>query len=497
MMKKRSILTKICALLSVFTIGASAGCSVLEELAGGLLGGASSTTSESLENSQTSEKPVTSEKEETSEKPTTSETPETPEDPGTSEKPETPEEPDTPVTPEEPEKPSNTLTITAPTGEVYPYIDDVKDYLMAGEGAIAKDYYKGQRNQYAPVEIKWTVTGKGARKFLVEYATKADYSDATQVEVTASTRSIEVYNLYKGTTYYVRITAFGANSVVLATEEGTFKTTDLGPRFMRIDDVCNVRDLGGYTTADGKTLAQGIAYRGGHLVPPEGYTNTITQESLAYMSEVMGIKSEIDFRTAREAGFEGGSYISGASLTYITLNGYESTFTYTKEYKQFFTMLADESNYPVYMHCTGGADRTGSVVFLLHTMLGVSDLECLQGYELTSYSIYGLRDTKVDIVNNKANAYKESWTNFMAKLDTYAGATRQEKVETWMKTVVGISQEQIDKIKAIFYGEIEVAGKTFTPEENEMPMIPVAERKGANKQCSDMVEAWAVQKKKD
>ena len=175
----------------------------------------------------------------------------------------------------------------------------------------------------------------------------------------------------------------------------------------------------------------------------------------------------------------------------------KSTFNYTKEYKQFFTMLADENNYPVYMHCTGGADRTGSVVFLLHTMLGVSDLECLQGYELTSYSIYGLRDTKLDTVNNKTNEYKNYWENFMAKLDTYAGATRQEKVETWMKTSVGITQEQIDKIKSIFYGETVIEGKTFINDEDEMPLVPLAQKKSVNEQCADMVEAWAVQKKKD
>ena len=512
MVKKRSILTKICALLSVFTIGAATGCSVLEGIVGGVTGQSSSTSSGNSELSGSSEnsdigeepedpgKPEDSAPDEPNEPelpdiPNTPETPDEPETPDTPVTPDEPEIPDTPETPDTPVAPTNTLTITAPTGEVYPYIDDVKDYLMAGEGAIAKDYYKGQRSQYAPIEIKWTVTGKGVRKFLVEYATKADYSDAITEEVSASLRSIEVYNLYKGTTYYVRVTALGSNSAVLATEEGTFKTTDLGPRFMMVDDVCNMRDLGGYTTADGHTLVQGIAYRGGHLMPAGGYNNQISDAGIAYMSEVMGIKTEIDFRTSGEAGFEGGSYIPGATLTYITINGYNHTFDYDDEYYQFFSMLADEDNYPVYMHCTGGADRTGSAVFLLHTMLGVSDLECLQGYELTSYSIYGLRDTKVETVNNKANAYKTYWEDFMTKLDSYAGNTRQEKVETWMKTVVGITQAQIDSIKSIFYGETVIEGKTFTPDEDEMPLMPFAEQKSVEKQYSDLLSAWAVQKK--
>jgi protein-tyrosine phosphatase len=382
------------------------------------------------------------------------------------------------------------------SGEVFPYIDNVQTYLEAGEGAKVSEHYQEVNSQWAPVEIEWEWTTTGARKFRVEYATKKDFSDALSVEVGATKRKAELYNLYKSTTYYVRVSALNGKGEAIETQEGEFYTTDLGPRFMKVDEVYNVRDLGGYETADGHTLAQGIAYRGGHLLPPKGYTNRITEEGLEYMSEVMGIKSEIDFRTSGEAGFEGGSYIPGATLNYITINGYNHTFDYDDEYYQFFSMLADEDNYPVYMHCTGGADRTGSAVFLLHTMLGVSDLECLQGYELTSYSIYGLRDTKLETVNSKENVYKTYWENFMAKLDSYAGNTRQEKVETWMKTVVGISQEQIDKIKSIFYGETVIEGKTFLSNDEELPLVPFSVNKSISKQCTDMVAAWAVQKKK-
>ena len=187
-----------------------------------------------------------------------------------------------------------------------------------------------------------------------------------------------------------------------------------------------------------------------------------------------------------------GSVIPGATLSYVTLNGYGDTFQYDDEYKAFFTMLADENNYPVYMHCTGGADRTGSAIYLLHTMLGVSDVECLQGYELTSFSTYGLRDTQYT-----GAEYKGYWDAFMEKLDTYAGSTKQEKVETWMKTVVGISQAQIDKIKAIFYGEIQIEGKSFTSDQDELPSVPLAAKKSVSAQYSDILAAWAVQKKKN
>ena len=489
-MKKRSILTALCALLGALTVGAS-GCSALE----GILGGSSAS-----ESSVKVESPASSEKEsstpETSEEPESS-TPETSEEPESS-TPETSEDPEssTPETSETPEENPETQNLSVITsGEVFPYLDSIKGYLQAGAGAVVGDYYQNVSSQWAPVKIEWKWTATGAGKFLVEYATKADYSDAIAVEAGARDRSSEVYNLYKATTYYVRVSAFTRKGELVEKQEGEFYTTDLGPRFMKVDDVRNVRDLGGYTTTDGKTLAQGIAYRGGCLtIPPNnGQMNQISEAGKAYMSDVMGIKTEIDFRTAQEAGItlEQGSVIPGATLHYLTLNGYGEIFKgwYDGEMLQFFTMLSDENNYPFYIHCTGGADRTGTVIYLLHTFLGVSELECLQGYELTSFSSYGLRDTK-------SGGYKESWDAFMEKLNAYAGNTKQEKAETWMR-LIGVTQSQMDKIKAIFYGEVEVSGKTFKPAEDELPIIPIAEKKALNEQYSDLLAAWAVQKKED
>ena len=465
---KKTILTKVCALLSVFAIGATTGCDALSAIL------SSPSVQENSEVSEVASEPLG--------KPENSEKPETSEDPGTSETPETPDE-----------EPELAVFLNLPTEAVVPYQDTIYNYLTAGAGAKVRDYYQKMDTQAKPVSISWTFSGspREARKFRVEYATMSNYADAITVETESKNRSIEVYNLYRGTRYYVRVTALNKDGVaVYNVAEGSFVTTDVGPRFMMVDGVCNVRDLGGYTTVDGKELVQGIAYRGGHLMPAGGYTNQVTDAGLAYMSDVMGIKAEIDFRTPGEAGFDGGSYISGASLTYVTINSYAPTFNYDDEYYQFFSMLADENNYPAYIHCTGGADRTGSVVYLLHTMLGVSDVECLQGYELTSFSTYGLRDTQYT-----GAEYKGYWDAFMEKLDTYAGNTKQEKVETWMKTVVGISQAQIDKIKAIFYGEIQIEGKSFTSNQDELPIIPFSAKKSVKAQYSEMLAAWAVYKK--
>ena len=164
------------------------------------------------------------------------------------------------------------------------------------------------------------------------------------------------------------------------------------------------------------------------------------------MSDVLGIKTEIDFRNQTEAGGHTESPIPGASLSYVTLGGYADAFgRYKDAYRDAFLMLADKDNYPIYMHCTGGADRTGTVSFLLNALLGVSELECVQDYELTTFSTYGARNTK-------RGTYAAYYQEFREKLDAFDGDTLQKKVEAYLLSI-GLSETDIANIKAIMYGE--------------------------------------------
>ena len=51
-----------------------------------------------------------------------------------------------------------------------------------------------------------------------------------------------------------------------------------------------------------------------------------------------------------------------------------------------FLAFADSKEKPVYFHCWGGADRTGTVGFLLGGLLGMSYTDLIIDYELTSFS---------------------------------------------------------------------------------------------------------------
>ena len=250
-----------------------------------------------------------------------------------------------------------------------------------------------------------------------------------------------VNNLFKAQTYYVKVMADGTS----LTAEASFTTTDLGPRVMTVDGVYNVRDVGGYFTASGKTTQQGLIYRGGALSPSSDYPNVrITESGIATMAEEMGIRTEIDFRNSAEALGVTESCIPDAELIYCTLGGYDSgIINYAESYKKVFQLLARPENYPVYYHCTGGADRTGTVSYLLGALLGMDEADLIRDYEFTSFSLYGERNSKTT---------KYAFQGLCDLIDSYAGDTLAEKAESYLMSI-GVTADEIFNIRAIMFGE--------------------------------------------
>ena len=378
----------------------------------------------------------------------------------------------------------STLMITAPKGEVFPYLDRARKYLEAGSGANVGKRFEHIKNPQIPITLKWSTTDESITHFMVEYATQSDFSDAISVQVDFPSTSFDLYNLYKSTTYYVRVTSYTGDEEI-AQGESSFITTDLGPRVMNIDGIYNVRDLGGYKTSSGETTVQGLLYRGGSLIPADVYESNLTEIGKTYMSEAMGIRTEIDLRTPSEARNDGGSPIPNANLFYVTLGGYaDSMINWKGAYRRLFSILSNESNYPIYMHCTGGADRTGTVSFILNALLGVSELELIQDYEFTSFSVYHLRSTM-------GGDYKEYFTEWMATFNSYEGDTLSQKAESFLLSA-GVPQAEIDNFKAIMLGkETETmisADPTFTQNIDEEFSILIARSKSPKKLTMNGVE---------
>ena len=114
---------------------------------------------------------------------------------------------------------------------------------------------------------------------------------------------------------------------------------------------------------------------------------------------------------------------------------YDGIFTdYGKEkIRMVFADLANPDNYPIYLHCTYGCDRTGTICYLLEALLGVSRGDCLKDYGLSNLNI-----ANIQVIENG--------------LKSYEGDTLKEQVESYLLSC-GVSEYQISSIRNIFLGD--------------------------------------------
>ncbi|MBO6055211.1 MAG: tyrosine-protein phosphatase, partial [Oscillospiraceae bacterium] len=106
--------------------------------------------------------------------------------------------------------------------------------------------------------------------------------------------------------------------------------------------------------------------------------------------------------------------------------------------KEIFHDLANRENYPMYMHCTYGADRTGTIVFLLQGILGVNEEDMIKQYALTGFS--------------RKSATTDGVNPFFGGLEGVAGDTINDKIESYLVETVGVPRADIESIRGILLG---------------------------------------------
>ena len=321
----------------------------------------------------------------------------------------------------------------------YSYNASARAYLTA-ENPTVDDYAVLMTDSAQDIKIVLECPVEGA-KFKVEYGTRADYSDAVTVNTTG--KSIAVNNLLRNTKYYVRITAT-ANGITRQAES-SFKTADIGPRVMTVGGITNVRDLGGYETSFGKTTLQGLAFRGAQL-DIKG-TSRLTAQGAELLGTDIALGLEIDLRTASETGGLTKSVVTSAKYLNSRIGSYTAAFSSDQKelFRQIFASYADVNNYPIYVHCVYGADRTGTVCYILNALLGVDEKTLIQDYEFTTFSDAGLRSAAT-------NAEMKA---FLSSFCALSGDTPAEKAENYLLSI-GVTSEEISTIRGIFFGEIPI-----------------------------------------
>lgn len=282
---------------------------------------------------------------------------------------------------------------------------------------------------YKPVTFSYDLKGASGK---LRYSESEELSNAVELTLDADKRSVDIDNLKTGTRYYYEVTVDGKSY------RGSFKTA-ASTRFLKVDGLSNVRDIGGYTTQDGKTVKQGMIIRGPEIDGLIETSYAIPGESIRNMMDTFGFVYDMDLRADYLFPTDFTSYF-GADVKHSFYNAqaYEMIFDPASygSLKRIFSDMAKAENYPMYLHCTYGADRTGTVVFLLQGILNLSENQMINEYQRTGfystkYAISTQYETIIEGVKNKS------------------GDTLQEKIVSFLIEDVGVTVAEINAIRNI------------------------------------------------
>ena len=313
--------------------------------------------------------------------------------------------------------------------EVWLCTDAMKKYYQ-GEISLLQAV-QSKAGAYAPLQFKYRMQNAASAQLLL--SENEDYSDSAKYELDVTADQLTIDNLKTATTYYFLVVAKDKNGKTHA-DGGEFTTADTN-RLISLPGMYNVRDIGGYQTADGSRVKQGLLYRGSEL---DGLVNG--KYFLTDLDAIapLGIAYDFDLRSSNIINL---SYVSRLSVPhkFYAAPAYSDIFRTAGEasLREIFRDLADKSHYPMYLHGTNGADRTGTIVFLLQGILGVSEEDMSREYALSCFL-------------NENYAGRTQLQAVYAGLQSMQGETLNEKITAFLTDIVGVPPEQIRHIRSIF-----------------------------------------------
>ncbi len=318
---------------------------------------------------------------------------------------------------------------------------DIQRAFLRDEPSNVNLYVRGVEELSRPLALTYSWESEEG-PFTVTLSEHADYSEGFVYQ--SENAEVSFTNLKIGTPYYVKV----ENEAGTVKAE-TFETSDEIIRNMYVSGVTNVRDLGGYSTAEG-VLKQGLIYRGGRLNQNDEQTvvNKITEKGIATMHDVIKLKSEIDLRLVENnevGGLTEGVGVLGEGVKYyqcpMSYSGNMESDLNNASLKKVFEILGDKSNYPTYFHCSIGTDRTGYVAWLINAFLGVSEEHLYRDYLFSNFGNIGGKRNEGDIKDR-----------YVATINSCEGESMQEKTTSYLLSH-GITQGQLDVIREMMLGK--------------------------------------------
>lgn len=305
-------------------------------------------------------------------------------------------------------------------------------YTLSSTCAVEKYNQAPTERRDVPNPVTLPIPPSTTGTVTVSIGTAEGLADVGVQTAEAEEAVCKVYNLIPQSNYYYIMEAGGT-----VVSQGQFHTKG-HLRMIYAPSISNVRDLGGWPTQDGKRVRYGRIFRGGEL----NGQHVATEEDIQTMKR-LGVTAEIDLRWAArpEEDFRGVSAFgfteADGTFYYVDGNdwlGSEFDVEATQQHlKREFEMIVNtlRNGGSIYFHCVWGADRTGYLAFLLEAILGLTTDSYFKDYELTTFSIAGLRS-------------KDNFADRPNYFNAYAGATLAERTANYLRTRLGISQEDID-----------------------------------------------------
>jgi protein tyrosine/serine phosphatase len=290
------------------------------------------------------------------------------------------------------------------------------------------------------VEFTWQTLAEENLRYTLVLAQDAAFASAQRIEKLHHPRAW-VTNLLIGTRYFWKVQAHRRGRQVAESAVRSFCTHPQPPRWLLAPGITNLRDIGGWQLPGGGRIRQGMIFRSSEM---NSHLH-ITRAGRHVLEDELKLRTDVDLRGSEEVREPA---LNERRVEYINIPILSYHFIREPfaqgDYRALFNLLAQPMRYPVLIHCWGGADRTGTVVFLLQALLGLERAALICDYECTSLSIFGQRHhASID------------FQDFLKALAEFApeGASLQQQAEAFL-LAIGVTPAEIDHIRSLLIEKI-------------------------------------------
>lgn len=320
----------------------------------------------------------------------------------------------------------------------------VRDYMRkvdySSDPSYTLSYVDAYKHTASDNPLPFNVASvSGAREVRLKALTAPYQGDEWTVSGTS------VYNLIPGVVYHYDV----LNEAGTILKSGFVRPAGQVRMIQGIVD--NFRDLGGWK-ADGGSIVYGRLFRGFEL-------NRISTSGRSIFLNDLKISVDLDLRGYNFSGspsplFDASlcEYENLKLLKFLGNGKGETQELYQQAIRDIIGWLSQGKN--VYFHCIGGADRTGTLAFLIEALLGVSESDLSKDYELTSFD--GSHSRKRNDTSATNPEYIFTWLINYLRSDKFGGTSVSinQNVVNWAKTqhspaVAPLSDEEIATLRRL------------------------------------------------